>query len=347
MRHLLEQDLDHILAQTGDIWEALRGRSIFITGGTGFVGTWLVESLAWANQQLELGARAVLLTRNPDGFRAKAPQAANDTSIHFLRGEADSFEFPEGTFSFVIHAATETYFEPSPERPLSIFDREIEGTRRVLEFARTRGTQRFLFTSSGAVYGKQPPELTHIPEDYAGAPLTTDPRSAYGQAKRVSEWLSMMYARQYGFEGLIARLFAFSGPHLPLDLNFAIGNFIGDVLRGEPVRIGGDGTPYRSFLYAADLAIWLWTILIRGEPARPYNVGSARAVTIAELGHLVVENTVPGTAVEIAREPIAGAPRARYVPLVDRAWSELGLRPMIELEEGIRRMYDWNRLAIC
>ncbi len=125
--------------------------------------------------------------------------------------------------------------------------------------------------------GNSPPELTHIPEDYAGAPPTTDSTSAYGQAKRASEFLCTMYARQFGFAAVIARLFAFAGPYLPLNLNFAIGNFMRDVLAGGPVRIAGDGTPYRSYLYAADLAVWLLTFLIKGKSARPYNVGSARS----------------------------------------------------------------------
>ncbi|MBV9765827.1 MAG: NAD(P)-dependent oxidoreductase [Acidobacteriaceae bacterium] len=343
MAHPLQQDLDYILAQTGDLWEAIRGQAVFITGGTGFVGTWLVESFVWANRKLDLGARAVLLTRNPDAFRAKAPEAAEHSSLRFVRGEIDSFEFPDGSFPYVIHAATQSYFGPTAARPASIFDSEVEGTRRVLDFARTHGTRRFLFTSSGAVYGKQPAGMANIPEEYAGAPLTTDASSAYGQAKRVSEWLSVMYARQYGFVTLLPRLFAFAGPHLPLDLNFAIGNFLRDVIAGGPVRIQGDGTPERSYLYAADLAIWLWTILIRGESGRPYNVGSGVAVTIAQLARAVVDNTVPGTATEIAREAVAGMPIARYVPAVDRAARELGLRPVIGLEEAIRRMYAWSR----
>lgn len=343
MRHALEQDLDHILLHAGRSLDALRGQNIFITGGTGFVGTWLVESFVWANERLNLNARAVLLTRNPDAFRAKAPDAANHRSIQFLRGEADSFEYPEGEFPFVIHASTETYFEATREQPASIFDRELNGTRHVLEFARTHGTRRFLFTSSGSIYGKQPAELTHIPEDYPGAPLTTDPSSAYGHAKRVCEWLCMMYGRQYGFAALLARLFAFVGPHLALGANFAVGNFIRDILDGGPLRIMGDGTPYRSYLYAADLAIWLWTILLEGAAARPYNVGSGDAVTIAELANIVIANTVPGMPTEIVRKAVPGVSAARYVPCVERAHTELGLSPIVPLDEAIRRMYRWNR----
>lgn len=336
----LSQDLDHVLAHTEQIWQELRNASVFITGGTGFVGTWLVESFVWANRRLNLGAKATLITRNPEAFARKAPHVASDPSVQTLRGDACSFEFPEGEFPFVIHAATESGLPPIQQ-----FDRDVQATRHVLEFARTHGTRRLLFTSSGAVYGKQPSGLSHIPEDYAGAPSTMDPVSTYGQAKRVSEWMCGIYARQFGFNALIARLFAFVGPHLPLDINYAVGNFVRDVLAGGPVRIGGDGTPYRSYLYAADLAIWLWTILAKGESLRPYNVGAGEALSIADLARTVVDATVPGIPIEIAQKVVPGAAPARYVPSIQRAGQELGLQPLIDVREGIRRTYAWHRDA--
>ena len=263
--------------------------------------------------------------------------------MELLDGHVQDFLYPTGGEWFVIHAATERYFEPTAERPLSTFDLDVEGTRHVLEFARKHHIRGFLFTSSGAVYGKQPSGMSHIPEDYAGAPVTTDPETVYGQAKRVSELMCAMYARQYRLPVKIARLFAFSGPYLPMDQNFAVGNFLGDVLAGRQIEIKGDGTPYRSYLYAADLAIWLWTILLRGESARPYNVGSDRAVTIAELARTIAEVIGGGTSIRIMRKPVLGVPALRYVPSVERAEKELGLRPMITLEDGVRRTYDWAR----
>ena len=204
--------------------------------------------------------------------------------------------------------------------------------------------RRSLFTSSGAVYGKQPAELTHIPEEYAGAPLTTDTGSAYGQAKRMSEFMSVMYGQMYGFDATIARLFAFVGPLLPLDANYAVGNFIRDVLRGGPVRILGDGTPYRSYLYAADLAIWLWVILLRGKNAHTYNVGSPHDLTIADLAQTVIGVVAPGAGIEVAKRPIPGMPPLRYVPSTTRAQEDLDLRPLISTVEGIRRAAEWYRL---
>jgi dTDP-glucose 4,6-dehydratase len=327
MPALPDSDLDHVVQHAASAFKALAGARIFITGGTGFVGSWLVESLLRA----DVGVSVVVVTRDPERYYKTNPSAAQHPAIQVLQGDALTFKYPTGDFPYVIHAAMP---DPVPET-------DAAGMRRILDFAATHGTARFLFTSSGAVYGKQPPGLTHIPEDYGFEP--TGEVTTYGMAKRVSESLLMAAGSQHGFAALIARLFAFTGPRLPLDANFAVGNFIRDVLVGGPIRIQGDGTPYRSYLYAADLAVWLWTILVHGKACRPYNVGSGQAVTIRELAGLVAEATVPGTLVEIAQRPVPGAPAMRYVPSVERAARELGLRPEIALEEGVRRMYEWSK----
>jgi dTDP-glucose 4,6-dehydratase len=130
---------------------------------------------------------------------------------------------------------------------------------------------------------------------------------------------------------------------MPLDVHFAVVSFIRDALQGGPLRVSGDGTPYRSYLYAADLAIWLWTVLLLGAPMRPYNVGSAAAVTIRDLARLVAQTVGPGLTVEAARPPIEGMPAERYVPDVTRAEAELGLRPVVSLADGISRTVAWHR----
>lgn len=340
MTHPLATDLDHVLEHTTGLWDSLRGSRIFITGGTGFVGTWLTESFCWASDKLHLDADATLLTRHPDAFRSREPWIVDHKYIHLLEGDASTFPFPSGQFDFLIHASTSNYAVPASE-VLQAFDAEINSTRRVLEFARAARVSRMLFTSSGAVYGKQPTDLSAIPEDYPGGPSTTDPGGAYGHAKRISEFLCALYSRQYGFTATIARLFAFVGPRLPMNTGYAVGNFVRDAIAGEQVKILGDGTPYRSYLYSADLAVWLWTILLRGESARPYNVGSDNAISIADLARVVVEATGSHSMVEIARASVPGAAPARYVPSIERASKELGLRPAVSLAEGIRRMHEW------
>lgn len=343
MPRLPPEDLDYVLQHTENLWDGLRGQSLFLTGGTAFIGTWLLESLLWAADRLDLRVRVVVLSRNPARFRDGSPHIAGHRAVQLLAGEAAGFEFPAGTFPFIVHAAMEPALEPSAELPLGAYGSNVDGTRRVLEFACSHGTHRLLLTSSGAVYGKQPSDMTHIPEEYAGAPSTMDMGSQYAQAKRASEFMCAMYGRAYGFDAVIARLFAFVGPLLPLDSNFAVGNFIRDALRGGPVRVGGDGTPYRSYLYAADLAIWLWTLLFRGKSAHPYNVGSPDDLTIADLARTVVDVAAREATIEIAQQPIPGTIPLRYVPSTRRA-EELGLRPKISLEEGIRRTLAWHRV---
>ncbi len=337
----LAEDLDHVLSRTRGIWEELRGRRIFITGGTGFFGCWLLESFAWANDALELDASALVLTRDPDSFRRKAPHLANLRCIEFLTGDVRSFDFPSGEFTHLIHAATETT-ATSNKDPLFLFDSIVEGTRRTLEFASKCGARKFLLASSGAVYGRQPPELSHISEGHRGGPDPADSRSEYGEGKRAAEMLCALYARRFELQPKIARCFAFVGPCLALNAHFAIGNFIRDGLNGGPILVNGDGTPYRSYLYAADLAIWLWTILFRGEPCRPYNVGSEDGVTIRELAEAVAR-AFPGREVRIAAQARTGVPAERYVPSTERARLELGLETTIDLVRSIEKTIDWHR----
>ena len=213
-------------------------------------------------------------------------------------------------------------------------------TQRVLELARTRGTRRLLFTSSGAVYGKQPADLLHIPEDYAGAPLPTDVNSVYGQSKRISEFLCSVWSR-VRLRCHYRPAICVRGTAAPLDANYAVGNFVRDAIAGGPVRINGDGTPYRSYLYSADLAIWLWVLLLRGEGGTAYNVGSPHEVSIADLAQRVVEVGAPDAEIRIEREAVPGSAPLRYVPATDRA-ARLGLQPWVPLEEAIGRMCDWH-----
>ena len=262
------EDLEHVLEHTRVLWSEASGKSFFITGGTGFFGMWLLESFAHINDQLALGMRATILTRDPAAFARKTPHLAARADLQFIQGDIRSFPFPEGQFDYIIHAATEVRAKLNEEAPQEMLDAIIAGSRRVLDFAAQCGVKKLLLTSSGAVYGKQPSEITHISEDYLGAPDPLLPGSAYGEGKRLAEHMCCVHAHQHGYEAKIARCFAFVGPHLPLDAHFAIGNFIRDAISGMPIQINGDGTPMRSYLYASDLAVWLWTILFKAPHAR-------------------------------------------------------------------------------
>jgi dTDP-glucose 4,6-dehydratase len=340
----LARDLDEVLERGGALWSELRGANVFVTGGTGFVGRWLLETLLWANDRRQLGVSVTVLTRRPGQFGDGARHVASHPSVRLLEGDARSFEFPAGPFTHVVHAASDSSPLRDQESRRRLFDTTVVGTRRVLEFARAAGVRRFLFTSSGAVYGRQPADLERTPEDYTGAPDPAAVAGVYGEAKRAAEMLCALNAGP-SLHPVIARLFAFIGPYLPLDVNFAAGNFVRDALTGGPIRIAGDGTPYRSYLYASDLALWLWTLLIDGQSARPYNVGSPEPVSIRALAERVSE-AAGGVRIEVAREAAPGAAPERYVPSVARAEDELGLRVAVPLDDAIHRTLAWHRSGV-
>ena len=336
----LADDLDSILARTESLWEELRGQRILITGATGFFGCWLLESFAWANRRLNLNARAVGLSRRPGLLAEKAPHLAQDPAITLHTADVRHGDFPQGAFSHVIHAATEASSKLNTEAPLVMFDTIVEGTRRALQFSIASSVSRFLFVSSGAVYGAQPPQLALVGESFEGGPDPLNPASAYAEGKRSAEMLCALAASPR-LATTVARCFAFVGPYMKLDAHFAIGNFISDRLHDRPIRVQGDGSPVRSYLYSSDLMVWLWTILFHGQSRRAYNVGSEKALNIATLAREVAAALPPEVDVNIASTATVGASAHRYVPCTARAREELDLRVEVPLHEAICRTHAW------
>lgn len=344
IRPLSREDIEHVLRATSTLWSDLDGARLLITGGTGFTGLWLLETYLAARARFKLKTTALVLTRDAARFTSTAPHVAGHEAITLLEGDVRSFTAPAGECPFVIHGATSASAKLNEDDPLEMFETIVDGTRHVLDLAGRAQSRRLLLLSSGAVYGPQPSDLERVSEGWAGGPVPTASSSAYAEGKRVAELLCAMESRrQPSLQPVIARGFAFVGPHLPLERHFAIGNFIGDVLAGRPIRIAGDGTPLRSYLYAADLAIWLWTILFRGTPLRPYNVGSENALSIRETAELVADATRPQSEVVVAGTADPGSPPARYVPSTERARTELGLSQSIDLQEAVRRTIEWHR----
>jgi dTDP-glucose 4,6-dehydratase len=337
----LGADLDAVLAQAAPVWPALRGARLFITGGTGFIGRWLLETLHHADRAHQLGVHVTVLTRDPAAFAAKAPHLAAWPGLQLVAGDVGHFAFPDGEFSHVIHAATDASAYLNEHNPAQMFATVLDGTRRVLEFCAARQVPRTLFLSSGAVYGPQPPELERVAETYRGGPDCLDARATYAEAKRAAETLCAIYAKQHGCQISVARIFAAVGPFLPLDTHFAIGNFIRDAIAGTPIVIQGDGRALRSYLYASDLAAWLWRMLVQAPAGRAFNVGSDHAVSIRDLA-AAVSTTLGGPGYEVLGASDSGWNPGRYIPDITAAREELGVQQTVPLDEAIRRTALWN-----
>ena len=305
-------------------YKCLSSKKIFLTGGTGLFGKWLLTALQ------ETGAELVLLSRDPEAFRNSFPMV-DSMAVEFLKGDVRGFEFPSGHFDYCIHAATPVVSDDLSNAEDELTSIIVKGTERVLEFARSADVGRMLYVSSGAVYGVQPPELECIPETFPCNPVT-----AYGKGKLQAERRCV----ESGLDCVIARCFAFVGPQMPLDSHFAIGNFIGNCHRNEPIVIKGDGSPMRSYMYATDLADWLLGILLKGDKGEAYNVGSEDAVSITELAQIV--NRLAGDVKPVIHttQPNSYNLPARYIPSNRRSTNELKLKLLYNSKESICKTYN-------
>lgn len=341
--NILADDLDEILEKSRPIFNSLKGARIFITGGTGFIGVWLLEAIAWANKHINSEIHLVVLCRNPSAMLVKAPHLMGNPDITYLQSDVRDFQFPREKFSHVIHAATAASEKLNTESPLEMMDTIISGARRVLDFTIDCGASTFLQLSSCAVYGRQPPEMPLLKESYFGGPDVTDRWSAYGEGKRVSELLGTIYANENCFEHKIARVSSVVGPYMPLDIHFAIGNFIRNALNAEDIIIKGDGRPFRANLYIADAIIWLLTILLQGKNNRPYNVGSDDALSLKEMAQEVCNASGLNQSVIVQQKKMSNEAAPRYVASIQRCREELGLEQWTDLGTAIKKTIAWNK----
>ncbi|MFM9937482.1 MAG: NAD-dependent epimerase/dehydratase family protein [Novosphingobium sp.] len=338
---VLAEDFADVVSTLAADWPALRGARLFITGGTGLIGRWMLEALRLADEAHDLGLEVAALTRDPATFAAKSPTLAAWPALRLVAGDVLTLQ-PDGAhYTHVIHGATDASADLNENDPLRMFDTIVAGTRNTLDFARAAGAGRVLFMSSGAVYGAQPWDVTHVDEDYRGGPDLSTHRSSYGEGKRAAEMLCAIYRRQFGLDIVTTRIFALLGPMLALDTHFAAGNFIRDAMAGRTVTVNSDGRAVRSYLYTADLTAWMWAVLLRAPAGATYNLGSEQAVSIGELAERAARLLGSGQ-FEILGKLDAGWNPGRYVPATHKIRQELSVVPTVDLDEAIRRTAAWN-----
>jgi len=340
---IVQEDIEFIFKIIGNDFNRLQGKRLLIAGGTGFIGTWLLETISFLNKNCNQPCKVYVPTRNPNAFARKAPHLAANPGIVLLPGDIADFHYPDDECDFIIHAAAPGEPRALIHDSLGVAETMVRGTCRVLELATQKNIEGFLFVSSGAVYGVQPPDLEKIPEDYLGAPDVTNIRSAYGEAKRYAEMLCTLHHQRYGLPIHIARPFTFVGPYQDLNAGFAITDFIRDGLQGRPLTIQGDGTAVRSYCYAADLTAMLWKILFQSPVGRVYNVGSDESISMLELAKKVIAFLDTSVEVIVMSKLNMESKPARYVPDVNRGRSELCIDIYADIDTAIQRTLSWMK----
>ena len=344
---IIKEDCEQVTTGVSTALSALKGECILITGGTGFIGTWLTELVAFLNDTHNFNTKLILLSGRAYNFSAKAPHLAMRKDVVIIERDIRSLLDISSDVSWIIHAAANPDNRLHASDPLKTMDVIVKGTESVLMAAtRLPNLQKFLNISSGLVYGSQPLELETIPENFRGTLDFTSINCAYAEAKRMGETLCAVYRNQHRLPIVNARPFAFIGPYQLLDRPWAINNFIRDGLLGGPIRILGDGETVRSYMYPSDMAFWLLSILVQGTVGLSYNVGSPYGVTLRQLAEKIADHFPlrPKIISRVAED--GNSNHSKFVPDITLAQKTLDLGLKVDIETAIKRTIAWNRYLL-
>ncbi len=283
------QDLQNAIASTRDI-EKLRGSAVMITGATGLIGSFLVDMLLCYNKD---GADIDIyaLGRSRERLEKRFNGAVTD-KLHFVEHDVNGKPAFDFAVDYIIHAASNAYPVAFANDPVGTVLSNVVGTNYLLEYAKAHDTKRFLFVSSGEVYGQGDPTLEAFPETYSGYVDPTQARSCYPASKRAAETLCVSYTKQYGLDTVIVRPCHTYGPNTTGSDNRANVQFVNSAMAGENIVMQSRGTQMRSYCYIADCAAALLTVLLCGESCEAYNLANPQArVTIAGFAEAVARAT--------------------------------------------------------
>lgn len=303
---------------------------VFVTGGSGFIGSHLVDRL------LERGDEVVVVDNFLTGRRINLEHQRGNPALTVIEHNVveSMLDLPiDGALDRVVHLA-------SPASPVGYARYPIEtqltnsiGTKNALDLARRHGA-RFVVSSTSEVYGD--PLVHPQPETYWGNVNPIGPRACYDESKRFAESLTMEYHRQHGLDARIARIFNTYGPRSDPEDGRVVPNFCVQALRGAPITIYGTGNQTRSFCYVDDLVAGLLRLIdVDGLAGQVINLGNPVEITVRGFAETVVSLT--GSRSEILYKPLPIDDPTRRQPDIAKARELLGWEPAISLEEGLRR----------
>ena len=264
-------------------WGKLSGSNILVTGATGLIGGCLVETLMM-NPHRDYHVYAS--GRNEERARQRFASFDDDEAFHFIQYDVLRPLDSGVRFDFIIHAASNASPNFFAQKPVEVIKSNIDGVANLMEYGLQHGMQRFLYVSSGEVYGEG--DGREFTEDYSGYVNCATPRACYPSSKRAAETLCVSYAAEYGADVVIARPCHVYGPHFTEQDNRVYAQFIRNVLCGEDIVMKSTGEQYRSWCYVVDCVSALLYILLKGECGEAYNIADAESnISIRELAETI------------------------------------------------------------
>ena len=323
--------------------DLLKNSKLVITGGTGFVGSWLVEMLSILNDDHGFNTEVFVIARDIEKFKREKPHLYNRADVSTLSIDIKyPFELPRGT-NWLIHAAGIPSSRFHAVYPIETISTIGEGTINLLRAVEVcSNINMILNLSSGWITGTQPFDLPCVSEEFNGVPIQKQIESVYVDSKRYAEAVCSAFRGQSRLPIVNVRPFSFIGPYQELDSPWAINNFIRDALLGNVIQINGDGSSVRSYMYGSDLAIWLLHMLVNAKSGECYNVGSSEGVALVDLAKIVSDQASdqPKISMRFSSKDF----RSRFVPCTKLAESKFGLKITTPLPEAIERTLLWHKL---
>ena len=279
---LYKEDISLVFKQ--DLpWERLSGANILVTGATGLIGGCLVEALMMnSHRDYQVYASG----RNEERAKARFKDYADNPVFHFVKYDVMQPLQSDVRFDYIIHAASDANPKVYATQPVEVMKANIDGVAHLMEYGLNHGMKRFLYVSSGEVYGEGDGRV--FTEDYSGYVDCAKPRSCYPSSKRAAETLCVSYAAEYGADVVIARPCHIYGPHFTEQDNRVYAQFIRNVLRGEDIVMKSTGEQFRSWCYVVDCVSALLHILLKGLCGEAYNIADADSnISIRELAETI------------------------------------------------------------
>ena len=347
-KSIIEEDLAAIIKGLGKDANKLSGKTVLISGGSGFLGSYINQTINLLNQKVLAKKCKVISVDNyiTGSEKRNFIGPLDDKYFQFIYQDVRLPMLISDKVDYVIHAAglaSPYYYQ---KYPLETIESAVVGAKNLLEIARTKNVAGFLFFSSSEIYGDPDPKHVPTPETYAGHVSSVGPRACYDESKRLGETLSLVYHEQFGVPIKIVRPFNVYGPGMKPNDYRVIPTFLHRSLTGEPLPVHGKGTQTRTFCYVTDAIIGFLKVLLSGRPGEVYNVGNDKPeLTMYELAKIVVDKVGGKAEVKVVDYPSsypAGEPQRRC-PDLTKITKELNYVPQVDLENGLARSIDWFR----